>query len=95
MIPCLLLHLLLSRSSSKKSHYDSKLYILENIALLKSASQSSGDFASRAVDGSTVTSYPSGSCTHTNTEIGWWRVDFGKSARVHSVKITNRGELTE
>ena len=67
-----------------------------NIALGKSTAQSSTvnyAYASRAVDGNTATSWGSGSCTHTNSESGWWRVDFGKTARVHSVRITNRGKL--
>ena len=65
---------------------------------MKSASQSStayNGYASRAVDGSIATSYSSKSCTHTGGEGGWWRVDFGNPARVHSVKITNRGKLKE
>ena len=67
-----------------------------NIALGKSAKQSTtigGRGASRAVDGNTATSYYSGSCTHTDPfSSGWWRVDFGKTARVYSVKITNRSK---
>ena len=68
---------------------------LANIALGKSATQSStvtADYASKAVDGNTATSLQSSSCTHTDLERGWWRVDFGNTSRVHSVKITNRGK---
>ena len=66
-----------------------------NIALGKSAKQSTTyqvSSASRAVDGNTATAYVFGSCTHTSDSNGWWRVDFGKTARVYSVKITNRSK---
>ena len=60
-------------------------------AALQSTMCASG-YAARAVDGNTASSYPSASCTHTCSS-GWWRVDFGKTARVHSVRITNRGKF--
>ncbi|XP_065054722.1 fucolectin-4-like [Rhopilema esculentum] len=72
---------------------------LENIALGKDASQSTSrldGIASNAVDGIDTTNYNAGSCTHTlDIAPDWWRVDFGKNAVVHSVKITNRGECCE
>eukprot|EP00795_Rhopilema_esculentum_P015078 gene15078-6245_t len=67
---------------------------LENIASGKVASQSSTCYegaASRAVDGNDQTNYDLFSCSHTcSIAPDWWRVDFGGSAFVHSVKITNR-----
>ncbi|XP_065054823.1 uncharacterized protein LOC135683490 [Rhopilema esculentum] len=69
---------------------------LENIALGRNASQSSTwleGIASKAVDGNDTRNYNAGSCSHTsNTVPLWWRVDFGKTAVVHSVKVTNRGD---
>ncbi|XP_065055107.1 uncharacterized protein LOC135683702 [Rhopilema esculentum] len=69
---------------------------LENIASGKVASQSSTCYegaASRAVDGNDQTNYDLFSCSHTcSIAPDWWRVDFGGSAFVHSVKITNRGD---
>ncbi|XP_065055022.1 uncharacterized protein LOC135683639 [Rhopilema esculentum] len=69
---------------------------LENIAFGRTASQSStysDGIANIAVDGNDATNYKAGSCSHTsNTFPHWWRVDFGKTAVVHSVKITNRGD---
>eukprot|EP00795_Rhopilema_esculentum_P015083 gene15083-6251_t len=60
------------------------------------ASQSSNYLdgaASRAVDGNDNTDFREDSCTHTSvTAFIWWKVDFGQTAVVHSVKITNRGE---
>eukprot|EP00795_Rhopilema_esculentum_P015081 gene15081-6248_t len=68
----------------------------ENIALGRNASQSSTwleGIASKAVDGNDTRNYNAGSCSHTsNTVPLWWRVDFGKTAVVHSVKVTNRGD---
>ena len=66
-----------------------------NIALGKTTAQTStcsGGYSPRAVNGDTRTDWIYGSCTHTcEGTSNWWRVDFGKSSLVHSVKITNRG----
>ena len=71
-------------------------FSIENIALGRMASQSTNyldGVASRAVDGNGNTGFSADSCTHTSmTALVWWRVDFGKTAVVHSVKITNRGK---
>ncbi len=52
--------------------------------------------ASKAVDGNTATQFSSSSCTHADfvrpNLKPWWRVDFGNTAIVYSVSITNRGD---
>ena len=64
----------------------------QNIALGKSASQSSNFnnkkrfSASKAVDGQTN----SFSHTSRNDECAWWMVDLGSSVEVESVKVHNR-----
>ena len=68
----------------------------ENIALGKSTSQSTtchDGLSSRAVDGNSSTTFADQSCTHScSDEPGdWWMVDFGATANVHFIKITNRG----
>jgi len=72
---------------------------LENIALKKHTNQSSvcnDGYSSRAVDGKASNTYASGSCTHTCEDPSmWWMVDFGQSAIVHFVNITNRGECCQ
>ena len=70
----------------------------ENIAKNKPATQSSTDnsgSAARAVDGNTASSWSSRSCTHTNTEYAWWRVDLGNDFDISGIKITNRGDCCE
>ncbi|XP_065051586.1 uncharacterized protein LOC135681186 isoform X2 [Rhopilema esculentum] len=73
-----------------------KCRALGNIALGKATAQTSTcsyGYSPRAVDGDTRTSWIYDSCTHTcEGTSNWWRVDFGKSSLVHSVKITNRGD---
>ena len=72
----------------------------DNIALRKPTRQSSTCYkgvSSRAVDGNTDTKYrfgnESGSCTYTCLETNmWWMVDFGQTALVQSINITNRGK---
>ena len=85
-------------SNAENSTFLRFKYYTENIALGKVASQSStcyGGAAGRAVDGNDHTNYYSNSCSHTcDVAPDWWRVDFGVSALVHSVKITNRGKAT-
>eukprot|EP00794_Sanderia_malayensis_P014223 gene14223-15706_t len=48
----------------------------------------------RAVDGNLNTNYGAGSCSHTGCclTMPWWRVEFGQTATVYSMKITNRGD---
>ncbi|XP_077866770.1 uncharacterized protein LOC102809222 [Saccoglossus kowalevskii] len=69
--------------------------ILENVAIGKTATQSSdwsASFpASNAVDGNTATNWGSGSCTSTKKELGaWWKVDLGAKYLVYEVIVTNR-----
>ena len=75
--------------------------ISDNIALNRITKQSSTCFngsSERAVDGNTATEYGygpeyKGSCTHTCSGMStWWMVDFGQTALVHSINITNRGK---
>ena len=70
---------------------------MQNIALGKVTTDAplfTGRPSSRAVDGNTDTAFASNSCTHTDccAPLPWWRVDFGKTALVYTVKITNRGD---
>lgn len=70
---------------------------MQNIALGKATKNEPiyhGRPSSKAVDGSTATNWLSYSCTHTSccNPLPWWRVDFGKTAIIYSVKITNRGD---
>jgi hypothetical protein len=65
-----------------------------NIALNKSASQSSVGFAGvaeRAIDGNTSPNWNSASMTHTLKEVDpWWQVDLLKSYEIHDVVLFNR-----
>ncbi len=64
-----------------------------HIAIGKPATQSSTDFqglASRAVDGDTNGNYGSRSVTHTNREVGWWRVDLQDIYDISSINVYNR-----
>ena len=69
--------------------------VAENIALGKETAQSSsclGGSSAKAVDGRNAAQFLDGSCTHScSTGREWWMVDFGATAKVYSVKITNRG----
>ena len=71
---------------------------LSNIALRKPTSEGPGSWGTPcpgcAVDGNTNTNLFAGSCSHTHccSVLPWWRVDFGKTAFVYSMKITNRGD---
>ena len=70
----------------------------ENIAKNKPATQSStsyGGSAERAVDGNTASSWSGMSCTHTNSERAWWRVDLNNDFDISGIKITNRGDCCE
>ena len=76
------------------------IIIPDNIALRRPTRQPSTcvfGSSERAVDGNTNPVYGSnnpqmGSCTHTCEENSpWWMVDFGQTALVHSINITNRG----
>ena len=67
---------------------------LLNIARGKDTRQSStaqSGSSSRGVDGNKNTNWGGGSCTHTNDCCKpWWRVDFGKTAVIYSVAVSNR-----
>ncbi|WP_010523138.1 S8 family serine peptidase [Aquimarina agarivorans] len=66
---------------------------ISNVALNKSATQSStafGGAASRAVDGNTNGNYREGSVTHTRSERSWWRVDLGATYNISSISVFNR-----
>ncbi len=66
----------------------------ENIAVGKTATQSSVDFGGgpqRAVDGNTDGSYHSGSSFHTSREVEpWWSVDLGAPTELTSLVLYNR-----
>ena len=48
------------------------------------------------MDGKISNIYDHGFCTHTCEDPSmWWMVDFGQSAIVHSVNVTNRGRIYE
>ncbi len=69
---------------------------VSNIAYLKKTKQSSNHDSSisgsKAVDGNREGDFEKNSCTHTNESetSHWWRVDFGREAKVQSVRISNR-----
>lgn len=74
----------------------------ENVAYLKSATQSSlrsPAYAKLAVDGVTKTSFCTGetnNCAHTKVGISakaWWRVDLGQPYAISKIKIYNRDVL--
>ena len=57
------------------------------------SSTSHSGIPERAVDGNRASHWSKNSCTHTKQETSpWWRVDLRKTHKVHSVKITNRGD---
>ena len=78
----------------------SSLFILglHNIALGKAAANEPNNPErppSRAVDGNADTNFHNGSCSHSGvccSPMAWWRVDFGSTCVVYSMKITNRGD---
>ncbi len=60
----------------------------QNIALLKSTSQSSGSGSGNAVNGTTQTSqYIQGSATDPSDANPWWQVDLGESKRIREVRV--------
>ncbi len=63
-----------------------------NIALNKTAKQSSQTSASRAVDGNTDGMWDKNSVTHTNDneKNSWWEVDLGGMYAISEIKIWNR-----
>ncbi|KAA1245038.1 M36 family metallopeptidase [Aquimarina sp. RZ0] len=64
-----------------------------HIAVGKPATQSSlgfGGVPSRAVDGNTNGNYRDSSVTHTNREVGWWRVDLQAVYNISSINVYNR-----
>jgi hypothetical protein len=70
----------------------------ENVALHKSASQSSTDYggeASLAVDGNTDGAYNHDSVTHTDSELNpWWEVDLEDSYDISEIWIYNRTDAS-
>src|ERR1051325_8434047 len=73
---------------------DAPLAAGTNLALGKSATQSSDPFgapASRAVDGNTNGNWANNSVTHTDYNYeGWWQVDLGSVQSISSIKLSNR-----
>merc|ERR1711871_1488457 len=67
------------------------------LAGLKTAqsSQGWGGKSSRAIDGSVNGKYPSGTCTHTQKQKGWWKVDLGTKKHVTKVVIWNRTDCCQ
>ncbi|XP_013415221.1 receptor-type tyrosine-protein phosphatase kappa isoform X1 [Lingula anatina] len=64
-----------------------------NLAYGKLTQQSTGESASRAVDGNLDTYFYHASCTHTANEANpWWRTDLGAQYAVYSVTLVNRGD---
>ena len=74
---------------------------LTNIALGKVTHQAPGydsmGSPKHAVDGNTNTVFLAGSCSHTGccVPLPWWRVDFGATAIIYALKITNRACCVE
>jgi hypothetical protein len=68
----------------------------DNVALGKTASQSSTAYsnsgaASLAVDGNTSGKYANGSVTHTESDsYNWWLVDLGADTEIAEIRIYNR-----
>jgi YVTN family beta-propeller protein len=78
---------------------DTKTVYFGNVALGKSASQSStANFgvaspAAVAVDGNVDGVFANGSVTHTNSDLNaWWEVDLGVPQALHTVRVWNRGD---
>ncbi len=71
-----------------------KVFAMANLALGKSATQSSvsyGAGATRAVDGITSGAWNDASVTHTNSQAQpWWEVDLGSSQAIGDLVIHNR-----
>ncbi|XP_077990580.1 uncharacterized protein LOC144444904 [Glandiceps talaboti] len=67
---------------------------LVNIATEGTASQSSyypGTNANRIIDGNTLSTWGSNSCSSTNSnQNAWWKVDLGQSYAVSKIILTNR-----
>ncbi|KAJ0055569.1 hypothetical protein NL108_005416 [Boleophthalmus pectinirostris] len=64
---------------------------MQNVALSGTAYQSSTNkSAEKAIDGNKNTEFSSNTCSLTNEEADpWWKVDLGKTFRIHSVIITS------
>merc|ERR1712070_871027 len=61
----------------------------------KKATQSSegwGGKPSRAIDGNTDQKYGKKSCTHTQKQKGWWKVDLGSKFKIDHVVVWNRAD---
>ncbi|XP_059898223.1 uncharacterized protein LOC132450200 [Gadus macrocephalus] len=66
-----------------------------NLALSGTALQSStaqGGEAERAIDGNSSPEYAHQSCTHTQEEKPWWRLQLPGVYRVSEIEVTNRNE---
>ena len=92
------MYLLESPTITSNSNNDDFIKLdLQNIALGKETANepySKGWLPSRAVDGNSDTDFRNGHCSHTKCcdPLPWWRVDFGSTATVYSMKVTNRGD---
>lgn len=68
----------------------------ENLAIQGKATQSSlylPGMAYNAIDGNRANLWNQASCTCTNKDLNpWWRLDLGKTHKVFSVNVTNRGD---
>ncbi|CAI5661916.1 uncharacterized protein LOC109194559 [Oreochromis niloticus] len=68
----------------------------ENLAIQGKATQSSlylPGMAYNAIDGNRANLWNQASCTCTNKDLNpWWRLDLGKTRKVFSVNVTNRGD---
>uniref|UniRef100_A0A3P9BX22 Uncharacterized LOC105940419 n=1 Tax=Maylandia zebra TaxID=106582 RepID=A0A3P9BX22_9CICH len=68
----------------------------ENLAIQGKATQSSlylPGMAYNAIDGNRANLWNQASCSHTNADFTpWWRLDLGKTHKVFSVNVTNRGD---
>ena len=74
--------------------YSKPLFHYKNVALGKTATQSStgyGGTADRAVDGNIDGVFNDNSVTHTNSQAGaWWMVNLGSAFTISSIEIYNR-----
>lgn len=61
-------------------------------SVARQSSTANGGPAWKAIDGNSNNIWSSGSCTHTQSELGWWKVDLGGTHTVLSVSVTNRGD---
>jgi YVTN family beta-propeller protein len=81
------------------SNADTRTVYFGNVALRKSATQSSTanagvpSPASSAVDGNVDGNFNNGSVSHTNIDVNaWWEADLGTSQALHTVRVWNRSD---